>query len=204
MKIVVTTSDNYHHILPTFFLLYGRTMGLPMDLVGHKKPDIELPDYVTWVSMGEQRGPKFFSDQFRPYVETLPDYFVWMMEDTFIKSFNSELFYAILSTLPASPEDKLGKVCLTNESMRREHHTMPFMFWVSQNAKYRLSTQPAIWNKEYLLKYLDSGLSVWDFETQPQQNDGWTIFGYQTNVILHNEGVTRKDIHKLNLDGIEL
>lgn len=203
MKVVVTTSDNYHHLLPIFFKCYNRHWGDPFDLVGYKKPDMELPENCTWVSLGVQRGPKFFSDDLRPYFAKQPDYFVWMMEDTFIKGFDSKYYSEVCDDV-YSTGFRVDKFNLTNESMRRECTLFGNYFLIDQNAKYRLSTQPAIWSRYYLLRYLHSALSPWDFETQPQQNDNCCVWGVCRNIISHNEGVTRHDIHKLNLDGIEI
>lgn len=71
MKIIVTTSDNYHHLLPIFFYLYNKYWGAPFELVGHKKPECQLPDNCTWVSLGEQLGKEKWSDQLRPYFEQI-------------------------------------------------------------------------------------------------------------------------------------
>lgn len=203
MKICITTSDNYHHLLPIFFKCYNRHWGDPFDLVGYKKPDMELPDNCTWVSLGVQRGPKFFSDDKREYFKNQPDHFVWMMEDTFIKGFDAQGFDEVCSDIYSSGF-KVDKFNLTNESMRRPCTLFGDYFLVDQSAKYRLSTQPAIWSRTYLLKYLTPGLSPWDFETQPQQDDDLKVWGVTRNIVEHNEGVTRHDIHKLNLDGIEI
>lgn len=191
MKIIVTTSDNYHHLLPVFFYLYNKYWGEPFDLVGHAKPECELPDNCTWVSLGEQLGPKSWSTQLRPYFEQQPKYFVWMMEDTFLKS-NVQL--------PGLPN--AGRVDLTKDIKSREHTNTGDYILAHQNSRYRLSTQPSMWNKDFLLKYLTPGLSPWDFETQDPKSDGWDIIGLVTPPVNHNEGVRRFDTKKLNLDGM--
>lgn len=202
LKVIITTSDKYHHILPTFFKLYGREWGWPCELVGYQKPKMELPDYCSWHSLGVQRGPKFFSDDLRPYFEKQSQYFIWLFEDTLIKTVNSSLLQSAINSTIWYP--KTGKFCLTNESMKREHHGEYNLFIVDQNAKYRLSSQPAIWNRDYLVNSLKPNLSPWEWEAQHQVNDGHEIFGFKENVIDHNEGVRKNNIHKLDLNGIEL
>jgi hypothetical protein len=191
LKIIITTSDNYHHILPVFFYLYNKYWGAPFELVGHAKPECELPDNCTWVSLGEQLGPKKWSDQLRPYFEQQPDWFVWMMEDTFLKSEVElpRLTYA-------------GRVDLTKDIQSREHTNDGTIITAHQNSRYRLSTQPSYWCKNYLLQNLKPNLSPWDFETQDPKNDGWDICGYFNPPVNHNEGVRRFDTKKLNLDGM--
>lgn len=97
----------------------------------------------------------------------------------------------------------LGKVSLTDDVSKREYTKKSSSVICSHpNSRYRLSTQPAVWNKRFLLQYLTPGLSPWDFETQDPKNDGWDIIGFVNPPVHHNEGVRRFDIHKLNLDGM--
>ena len=200
MKIIVTTSDNYHHLLPVFFYLYNKYWGEPFDLVGHAKPECELPDNCTWVSLGEQQWPKKWSDQLRTYFEQQPDWFVWMMEDTFLKEKvrrNTNIMDADSCT-----DTDIGRIDLTNDITKREHSFTLSGILAHPNTRYRLSTQPSVWYKNFLLQYLTPGLSPWDFETQDPKNDGWRVLGCTTPMIHHNEGVRRFDIRKLNLDGM--
>lgn len=192
MKIIITTSDNYHHLLPVFFYLYNKYWGEPFDLVGHAKPECELPDNCTWVSLGEQQGPKKWSDQLRSYFEQQPDWFVWMMEDTFLKN----------KVRPCPVPGMASRIDLTKDIQSREHTNDGRIITAHQNSRYRLSTQPSIWNRDYLLNYLKPNLSPWDFETQDPKNDGCNVIGFVEPIIHHNEGVRRFDTRKLNLDGM--
>jgi len=196
MKIIVTTSDKYHHLLPIFFYLYNKYWGEPFDLVGHAKPECELPDYCTWVSLGPQTWPKDWSTQLRPYFEQQPDWFVWMMEDTFLKDRVPK--FVILELCKCNA----GRIDFSNDIQKRDHTNDGAIITAHPNSRYRLSTQPSFWNKNFLLQYLKPGLSPWDFETQDPKNDGWHVMGYVNPPVNHNEGVRRFDTRKLNLDGM--
>lgn len=195
MKIIITTSDKYHHILPVFFYLYGKYWNTPFELVGYAKPDCELPANCTWVSLGVQGDKSEWSTDLRRYFEQQPEWFVWMMEDTFIKGpLNKENYtYQLQDT---------GRFDLVCDLMNREYTTNGVNCFANQNSRYRLSTQPSIWNKHFLLQYLKPGLSPWDFETQDPKNDDWNIVSMRYKLLNHNEGVRRFDIYKLNLDGM--
>lgn len=207
LPVVITTSDKYHHLLPIFFKLYVREWNWPCELVGYEKPKMELPECCTWVSLGKQRGPKYFSDDLRPYFEKQEQYFIWCMEDTFLKSVDLSRLEKVISSIKSDSLsiESLGRYCLTREGMNRPHdlNEQGNIWKAHKNTKYRLSTQPSIWSKDFLLHYLTPGLSPWDFETQ-ETKDNWRIIGPTNSIISHNEGVTKKDIHKLNLTGIEL
>ena len=202
MKIIVTTSDNYHHILPTFFKLWKMNWGGEIELVGYNEPE-NLPDYCKFVSMGVQRGPEYFSDDLAAYFATQPKWFIWLMEDTFIKKVDRfELLH-----MEGLCHDNVGRIALTTDILKRDHtvygvgdHSIAF---AHPHTQYRLSTQPSIWNRDFLLQYLTPGLSPWAFEKQ-ETVDGWKIYGPVKNAVYHNEGVRKNDIFNLNLDGIEI
>ena len=195
MKIIITTSNAYHHLLPVFFYLYGKYWGEPCELVGYDKPTFVLPDYCTWHSLGKQGGKNEFSTDLAKYFEQQPDWFVWMMEDTFLKEQIKPY------NLPMS-KNGIGRIDLTKDIQSRPHEKDGYFVTAANNSRYRLSTQPSIWNKYFLLQYLTPGLSPWDFETQDPKHDGWHIIGFVNPPVKHNEGVRRFDLNKLNLDGM--
>lgn len=197
LRICVTTSDKYHHILPVFLYLYQKYWNAPFDLVGYAKPDCPLPDNCTWVSMGEQGAVSDWSTDLRKYFDTQPDWFVWIMEDTLLRQpINMPLF----ANLPMRKD--VGKICLTSDVSKREHTSDGYIVHAHPDSRYRLSMQPSIWNRNYLLQYITDGMDPWEFETQDPKNDGWEIVGFVEPPVVHNEGVTRHDIFKLNLDGM--
>jgi len=205
MKVIVTTSDNYHHCLPIFFEQYKKHWNDPFELVGYKQPNVWPPKNCDFVSLGIQRGPNYFSDDLRPYFQRQPQFFVWMMEDTFIKSFNRNGFNDLVKLLLyCSDEETMnyGRINLTTEGMKREYRISGNLYYSHPASNYRLSTQPSIWNRDFLLKYLTPGLSPWKFETQDTEDD-YMVVGPVENVLTANEGVRKHDIYNLNLEGIE-
>lgn len=204
MKIIVTTSNAYHHCVEIFIKLFNREWGNSFELVGYEKPAFKLPYNCSWVSLGEQRGPKFFSDDLRPYFEKQDQYFIWLFEDSFIRSVNhQQLRWLINQCETVWCKSNIGRICLSREGMNREHVVNGKWWFADPNSRYRLSTQPSIWNRDFLLQYLKPGLDPWFFEKQ-ETVDGWTIMGPIENIVTHNEGTTKHNIHKLNLEGIEL
>lgn len=196
--IICTTSDRYHHLLPIFFFLYSKYWNEPFTLLGYTKPTCELPDNCTWYSMGEDKGPNDWSTGIRAFVEKMDaDFFVWLMEDQLIKSpVDDTAAWALC--MP-----KTGRVNLTNDVSKREHSDYGLgVLLADPNSRYRLSMQPSIWNKKYFLQYVTDGLDPWTTETQDPKNDGWDVFGLVNYPVNSNEGVTKRDIYKLNLDGV--
>jgi len=202
MNWVVTTSDNYHHCLPIFFKLWERHINEPLDLVGYKKP-ANLPEYVNFVSLGQQRGINYFTTDLKEYFKTQEQWFVWLFEDCFLKGFDKFEFIHLSELM----RPDVGRIGLTRDIVHREHtiynigdHPVAF---AHKEAKYLISTQPSIWNKDFLLQYMTDGMTPWQFEKQ-DTIDGWKIYGAVNPAIICNEGVRRSNIFNFNLDGIEL
>lgn len=210
MKIFVTTSDNYHHVLPIFFYLYTKYWGDPMILIGYKKPLMELPDCCEWISIGVQGSKYEFCRDMRYTFSGEDEPFVWMMEDTFIKSINKS-FYDCCKQL--SMRENVGRVSLTNNSYKyytRQSQQLGILEVreTPRDSDYRLSLQPAIWNPKYLIKHLKDGYSAWDFENQAgtlmtfkePQFDNISL-GKSFCPLDHNEGIRRHDLYRYDFTG---
>lgn len=207
MKIILTTSDRYHHVLKVFCFLFNSFWSdkKPVEIVGYKPPPFDMPGNFSFHSMGQQRHKIDFSADLRKYFEMQDDWFIWMMEDTFIVSDVDTEKIALLELLAV---EGVGRINLSNETVKQDHelyrNIQGFRIYENtQTANYRLSTMPSIWSKQFLLKYLRPGLSPWDFESQESINDGYRILGPGAGApVLHNEGVRRQNIQKLNLTGL--
>jgi hypothetical protein len=134
-----------------------------------------------------------------------------MMEDSFLRApiclENLEYYKELVFDI-AGHESLVGKICLTNEFMKRKFWPMASSFdfplyAAENNTEYILSTQPAIWNRKFLLKYLTPGLSPWKFETQKAERlEKLKVIGLMGNTILHNEGIRKTDLYNYNFDRI--
>lgn len=198
MKIICTTSDKYLHLIPVFAYLFNKYWpGQQCEVVGYTKPN-NLPDNFTFYSHGVQGSQNEWSTNLRKYFEQQPQWFVWLMEDTFFKGPVGDIDLLSIYT-----ENPVGRIDLTGDVQHREFSVMSDgLVLASPSSRYRLSTQPSIWNRDYLLQYLTPGMTPWEFETQDPKNDGWDIVGFLHPPVKHNEGVRRFDPHKLNLTGM--
>lgn len=207
MKVIVTTSDAYHHIIPIFCYLFNHNWSSEqeVELVGYKQPEFELPSNFKFVSLGVQGDhASCFSTDLRPYFEKQDDWFIWLFEDTFIVDVNHKHLEVATELTKL---DKAGRINLSRSGLNELHVYADKIngldyFENTQNSNYRLSTQPSIWNKNFLLQYMNPNLTPWRFETQGPVNDGWKIYGLYDYPVNHNEGVGRKDIYAYNLNNV--
>ena len=208
IKWIVTTSNKYHHLLKIFIYLFNKNVSenIKVEVVGYDKPGFDLPSNFTFHSLGKQTDTsKDFSNDLRPYFEKQGEWFIWFFEDSWVKEVDWEKLDALVNLTEI---EKVGRVNLTYAARLQDfieygdvdnHRILEN----TQTARYRICTQPSIWNKQFLLQYLKPNMSPWDFESQDPQNDGWRILGPAGSAVLHNEGVTRHNIYRYNLSGID-
>lgn len=211
--IVVTTSDRYLHIIPVFCYLFNKYWGGPFELVGYTKPD-NLPDNCTFYSMGEQGSVNEFSDDLRLYFSMQDSrHFIWLMEDTFLRSqVNFDTLDKIRTLMTSRP--KIGRFSLSPDSIKfyTQHYGYlddAIIYRTPSNSDYRLSTQPAIWNKNYLLKWLQPDHTPWQFENlkgtlmkQPDNDFSNLALDKYNAPVMHNEGVRKRDLFQYDLTGM--
>ncbi len=210
MKIIVTTSDHYLHILPIFCYLFNKFWNpdQEVEIVGYKPPEKSLPNNFTFHSLGTQTDSnKDFSNDLIPYFDKQDRRFIWMMEDTFLKS--SVRFDKLKVCKDISVNAQVGRVSLTNVSYKEYNliysfEADEFTYMLPQQSEYRLSTMPAIWKKDFLLQYLTRDMNPWEFECQLKVPDSWDVVALHKHSapVTHNEGVRRRDIYKYDLEGI--
>lgn len=208
MKIIVNTSNSYHHLIPIFCFLFNRNWdkNQQVEIIGYDKPTCELPPNFSFVSMGEQiGGATNFTTDLKKHFKKQDQYFIWLFEDSWIKSVDFEKL-EFLKSLTLIPN--LGRINLSYAGRLQDHFKLEddnFKYPLIENtqtALYRLCTQPSIWNRDFLLQYMQTPMTPWQFETQKSFNDGWRILGLEDGAVIHNEGVTKHDIHKYDLNGI--
>lgn len=200
VKTICTTSNAYLHLVPVFFYCFNKYIpGEQVTLLCYDIPTCQLPDNVECVSMGKQGHVNEWSTDIRKWAEAQPDsWFLWMFEDSLLKAPVNEGGMIIAHAMCMNG---VGRIALTKDILNRPHTERDGIIWANPDTRYRLSTQPSIWAKEFLLQYLAPGLTPWIFETQDPVNDGWQIVGTNEPALSHNEGVTKRDIYKLDLNG---
>ena len=207
MKIIVTTSNKYSHIIPIFCYLFNKNWDSKqeVELVGYDKPQYKLPDNFHFVSLGKQHeSPSCFGGDLKSYFEKQEDWFIWLFEDTFIIKVDHDKLDVCKSLVKYN---NVGRIGISDAGKAEEHAYFNMVdgygiYCNTQDSNYRLSTQPSIWNKKFLLQYMRKGLTPWKFETQTCINDGWQILGMYDCPVVHNEGVRKHDLYDYDLNRI--
>jgi len=217
MKIIVSTSDKYTHVLKVFCFLFNHFWdnNQIVDIIGYSKPTFDLPPNFSFHSMGKDRGPAFWSDDLYTYFSYIEDnFFIYTMEDNFL---TQKVELASLEKIKKILNPKVGRVDMTDVfTTRSEGVIQPHTLYKEieglkiyvrgQHAKWRASFPMSIWNREYLLRILKKpNMTPWqveNFANRITPNDGYDILGthHKEMIIAHrNEGVsTFSNPHGIN------
>ena len=179
MKIILTTFDGHRNLLEANKYMMDR-MGVDIDVIvlGFKRPDFDLGSW-QFISMGEYRGPEYFTDDIKPFFDTFDDeYFIMGNDDTVLTNyFNRRFLYQIIEFVQTVPN--FGRIWLTggvHNCKMIKHFGWCGIGEIKQGANYRLSLQYSLWKTSYFKKYITPGLSPWDWELRDTaKNDGAAI-----------------------------
>jgi hypothetical protein len=207
LRVYVTTSDYYNHLIPGFAYLFNQywSPNLDVTILCYTKPGYSLPDNFSMLSLGPpeifgnevpewaqgRRGipgesyptPKW-TDSLTPVFEHIPDeHFVLLQIDYFINRPVELDKIEILRSFLHSRH--VAKIDLTLDITRYSYspyatHGKTQIIASDQSADYRSSLQAAIWRKDYFLSLLKPNRSPWDFERvgmHELRNDGKLILG---------------------------
>lgn len=184
MKIFIVASDKYSHLIAPNMLLLNRYF--PDNDVVCLGYDIEnmpenMPENFSFVSLGEQT--KEWTTPLIEFFENVEDeYFIILLEDVLIVGDVDKDKFAILENEIATRQAQKAML-----DIHLNNNVTPYkdgIVSLSQAANYRTSLHPAIWNKDYFLKFLKPQFSIWDFEVKNMKEskfDGANIISLDTD-----------------------
>jgi len=189
MKIYLLTSNKYTEKLCPINIHFLNKYWPDNDItiVGYEDVDEleNLPSNVTKVSLGlqEEYGSRW-TNALIPFFKKIPeDYFALVFDDHILMNkVDQQKIKVIEDQFVTNSADKAmiggGISLLATKQFEKNENLLVF----SQAAEYRMSLHPAIWSKNYFLKYLFPNMTSWDFELQNNgraQGDGGVILNYK-------------------------
>jgi len=201
MNIYISTANQYLKILKPFSFLFNLFWpNMKCTVIGYDYPDFDLPENFDFISMGKQEGgvDNWSTDLRKFFLSINDEYFIWATEDQFITYPVNTILYKFI-TFNYLTQD-MGRIGLTNDNQGRPYQILYSTYTYDiieskQDVNYRLSVLWSIWNKQYVLKYLNDGLSPWKFEvygSEHAKGDGYRIISTRRQFVIHNSIGVRK------------
>ena len=195
IPVIVTVSDDYLPLLKVFCFLFNKNWSdqQPVQIFGFREPDFSLPANFTFISLGKQQGPPYFTQDLYNILEQVnSDIFIHMVEHEFLlKPIRLEILQDLIED--AKTYDKVGRIDLTLGPSLRSHEVLEkrdkySLIQLTQAATYRVSLRLNIWKTSWMRKFLFQGLDPWQFELMGSQaalNDGHRVMATKEEVVAH-------------------
>lgn len=185
MKFIIPTCDKYRNIIEANKYTTDKFGGSELDVtvLGFKKPNCDMG---TWkfVSLGEDTGPKNFSNDLIKFFNDFDDeFFVYGNDDiVVVDNIDLDLLNDLEQVIKNDPT--IGRIAITTASIKNFPISYPYTVREKyrlveaplHNGDYRLSLHYSIWRTSYFKKYLSPNISPWEWELRSNsKNDGMKI-----------------------------
>ena len=209
MRILVSTCDKYDYLLPGFAWCFNKFWPhQTVDVLGYRQPPA-LPANFVFHSLNPVED-KPFTFYMRKYIADMPDHhFVFLFDDYWLKDYVATVLVSIMEQEVIAGAAKGDLSQNTQYFAHGLFKSMgpgnPRLIIAEQNAGYRTSTQPCIWQRDYLLKLMDpKGLTPWEFELQgTAANDGAKIVGTEMQLYKYANVVHKGQADYYMIDQID-
>lgn len=167
-EIYLLTNDNHIHLIKPFAYLWNKYSGLPVTIAGFNPPKFLLPKNFNFISLGQQLPASKWSDGLIRLCRNAPPYFILLLEDYWLYDYADT---TILPTLFSMMNPGILRIDLAGNRASYSHTTICQLSGYSiiesdATAKYQMSFQAGIWNRDNLLQTLRTNETPWQSEIE--------------------------------------
>ena len=192
-----------------------------IDVLGFTKPDFKISDKMTFISLDnyQKEGSKGWSKYILKHLKTIEDEEIILTLEDFFPTSKPNLNLINKVAILVENSKNIGRFDLTYDSyiygdfkILNEINTLKILS-KEKFSNYRISTQPSLWNKDFLMKILSQTTSPWDFEINGtkmsnQYDKQILAFGDETyknfpTYWIHKGAVSRQHPGKINVLGLD-
>jgi hypothetical protein len=200
MKIYVSTCDKYDHLLPGFAYLFNKYWGPDQEVhvLGFRQPP-ELPTNFVFHSMEPVETVPWSTNMRNFFSQIEDDHFIFLFDDYWLTKKVDRIKIDEFENLLVS--EKLAKFDLTFFLRIYPYDQYKDGFLQSRrNNLFRLSTQPAIWTKSFWMKWMNPGLTPWQFEIAQDAYDDEVIVGTNRSHYVYGNMIEKGKPRQQNID----
>jgi hypothetical protein len=166
MRVIVLTSNHYVHCLPPFAYLFNKFWGKDqaVKVVRYDVRPPKLPDNFTNFAVGIQDKYSWSDGLIKYLTYHNNELVLLMLEDYFISSpAGKAMVKELWELMQHQPE--IAKIDLSNDRLKVGHTDFnDYLIKSDDDAPFQTSVQAAIWRKGFLLRFLKTAESAWQFE----------------------------------------
>lgn len=185
INIYIITCDKTKHILNVTIPLMEKYWNVEkhVKILGFNGADINLPENYEFISMkpAQLTIDDWAKDIYSIIKNDSNEHLIFMLDDMPPLDYINETILNLL--IEKCCEDKNIVRCALCVDLQFlpcfivENSENYSIIEQNQNSEYRITTQPSIWKKDYLLAVLNKSTNPWQFETAHPSKDGKRIIG---------------------------
>lgn len=193
MKIIIPTCNQYLFLIENLIFNFQKYWPDHYDvlILGYKNPKFELPDKWNFISLGEQVGPKEWSNDLIKFFEKFEDeYFINFIDDTLLtKKVKSEQIFNLIDLIKSNKN--ISKIFLHGSLTVPSHIGLGCRYEntnygedivkITNDSNYRTSTQSSILKTSFFKTCLKPNMTPWEFELQSEKYENDTILSIKNN-----------------------
>ena len=191
MKIYVLSADKSIHITEGLQYCVNKYWkeNPSVVLLGYKKPKFKLDKNFKFVSLGDDRGPKYIGEDLINFFNQINDkHFIFTVDDFFpIRQIDINLYNYLYKKMIS---ENISRISLTDQVSDKPHEIIEQkdnynIIEMGQMANYRKSAVWSMWEKSYFLKYMWDTMNLWEWELDTNcMNDNHRVVGTDKKFIL--------------------
>lgn len=196
LGVYIWTSNQLMHCVPAWAYLFNKfwPFNSKVTVIGYNSPFFDLPENFNYVSLGKQRGPKYWSNDMKEFFKDCHhEVFYLTTEDGFIvDKANKDILNLATTIALQNPNDKFLRFNLTCDVQSRNHDVLTSydkydLIMSHQNVMYRQSLNHSIWRKESFLNKMLPNQTPWEFETDNSRSmhDGLDVYATKGKYAIH-------------------
>jgi len=211
----IITCDKTNHILNIAVPLLDKYWNISksVKILGFNKPDIQLSTDYEFISMGETQLSidNWATDIYSIIKDDPNEFIIFGLDDHLIIDYVNVDILNLLFDEMKNNESIVR--CTLGVDIRFLPHKLYKQFddfkiiEQSENSTYRITTQPSIWRKDYLLQFLNKSTNPWHFETSNNPKDGNIIIetmDKHSSRWMKETALSNRHPGKINILGLKL
>lgn len=185
VNIYIITCDKTKHVLKATIPLMEKYWNVKkhVKILGFNGDGIDLPDNYEFISMRPvQVTIDNWAKDIHSVIENDPnEYIIFILDDVLVLDYiNIDMYNLLIDRCHADTDIVRCALCIDLQFLPcfvAEGFGDYSIIEQSQHSEYRITTQPSIWKKDYLLSILAKSTNPWQFETAHPSRDGKRIIG---------------------------
>lgn len=185
INIYVITCDKTKHVLKATIPLMEKYWNVEkrVKILGFNGNDINLPENYEFISMKpKQLSIEDWAKDIYSVLQHDPnEHIIFMLDDVPpLDYINVNILELLFNRCQNDKEIVRCALCIDLQFLPCfviENFGDHSIVEQSQHSDYRITTQPSIWRKDYLLSILEKSTNPWQFETAHPSRDGKRIIG---------------------------